>query len=77
MACDGGCIAGGGGPKNNKITNINKTKRSLSMYKIDRNSRLKNSYENKKIKKLYKDLLIEPNSEMAHKLLHIEVDKDE
>lgn len=75
MACDGGCIAGGGGPKINKITNINKTKRSLSMYKVDKNSRLKNSYENKKIKKLYKDLLIKPNSEMAHKLLHIEVDK--
>jgi hypothetical protein len=41
------------------------------------NSRLKNSYENKKIKKLYKELLIKPNSDMAHKLLHIEVDKDE
>ena len=22
MACDGGCIAGGGGPKINKVTNI-------------------------------------------------------
>ena len=77
MACDGGCIAGGGGPKFNKITNFNKTKRSISMYNIDKNSRLKNSYENKKIKKLYKELLIKPNSEIAHKLLHIEVDKDE
>ena len=72
MACDGGCIAGGGGPKINKVTNINKTKRSLSIYKLDKNSRIKNSYENKKIKKLYKELLIKPNSEMAHKLLHIE-----
>lgn len=77
MACDGGCIAGGGGPKTHKISNINKTKRSLSMYKLDKNSRFRSSYENKKIKKLYKDLLIEPNSEMAHKLLHIEVRNSE
>ena len=77
MACDGGCIAGGGGPKTNKINNLNKNKRSESMYRLDRNSRFKNSYENKKIKKLYKDLLIEPNSILAHKLLHIEVDKNE
>ena len=77
MACDGGCIAGGGGPKVNKITNIDKNKRSLSMYRLDRNSRLRNSYENKKIKKLYKELLIEPNSIIAHKLLHIEEGKDE
>lgn len=72
MACDGGCIAGGGGPKVNRITNINKTKRSLSMYRLDKNSRLRSSYENKKIKKLYKDLAMEPNDEMAHKLLHKE-----
>ena len=77
MACDGGCIAGGGGPKTHKISNINKTKRSLSMYKLDKNSRFRSSYENKKIKKLYKDLLIEPNSEMSHKLLHIEVRNSE
>ena len=77
MACDGGCIAGGGGPKVNRITNINKTKRSLSMYRLDRNSRLRNSYENKKIKKLYKELLIEPNSDIAHKLLHIGEDNNE
>lgn len=77
MACDGGCIAGGGGPKINKVTNINKNKRSTSIYKLDKNSRIKNSYENKKIKKLYKELLIKPNSEMAHKLLHIEVGKNE
>ena len=77
MACDGGCIAGGGGPKVNKITNINKTKRSISIYNLDKYSRVKNSYENKKIKKLYKELLIKPNSEEAHKLLHIEVDRDE
>lgn len=77
MACDGGCIAGGGGPKINKVTNINKAKRSMSMYRLDKNSKIKNSYENKKIKKLYKELLIKPNSEMAHKLLHIEVGNDE
>lgn len=77
MACDGGCIAGGGGTKTNKINNHNKNKRSESMYKLDRNSRFRNSYENKKVKKLYKDLHMEPNSMMAHKLLHIEENNDE
>ena len=32
MACDGGCIAGGGGPKVNRVTNGNKNKRSFSFY---------------------------------------------
>lgn len=77
MACDGGCIAGGGGPKVNKINNINKIRRSESMYKLDRNSRFRNSYENKKIKKLYKNLFMEPNSIVAHKLLHIKENSDE
>lgn len=71
MACDGGCIAGGGGSKQYKITNINKEVRSKAIYHKDKTVKRKNSYENPKIKRLYKELLIEPNSEEAIKLLHV------
>ncbi len=71
MACDGGCVAGGGGPKVNKITNINKLKRSQAIYRKDKSVKRRNSYENPKIKKIYSEFLIKPNSEISHKLLHI------
>ena len=77
MACDGGCIAGGGGPKVNKITNITKNKRIASIYRKDKSIKRRNSYENPKIKKLYKQYLIKPNSELSHKLLHIGDDNNE
>lgn len=71
MACDGGCIAGGGGSKQYKITNTNKISRSRAIYHKDKTVKRKNSYENPKIKKIYKELLIEPNSPEAIKLLHV------
>ena len=77
MACDGGCIAGGGGPKGNKVTNSNKNKRLASIYRKDRNIKRRNSYENPKIKKLYKQYLIKPNSKIAHELLHVKEVNDE
>lgn len=72
MACDGGCIAGGGGPKKYKISNTNKNIRSKSIYKKDKSVKRKNSYENPKIKKLYRELLIKPGSEKAKEILHID-----
>lgn len=71
MACDGGCIAGGGGPKKFKITNTNKELRSKAIYRKDKSVKRRNSYENPQIKKLYKELLIKPNSQKAIELLHI------
>ena len=70
MACDGGCVAGGGGPKTIKINNNTKTIRSRSMYKEDRKNKRKSSYQNPKIKKIYKELLKRPGSEIAEDLLH-------
>lgn len=70
VACDGGCIAGGGGPKNFKITNTYKELRSKAIYKKDKNVKRRNSYENPQIKKLYKELLSKPNSDKAIELLH-------
>lgn len=72
MACDGGCINGGGGSKRYKITNQNKTARSKSIYYKDKTVKRKNSYENPLVKRLYKELLISPGSMEAKKLLHID-----
>ena len=70
MACDGGCVAGGGGPKTVKINNNTKNIRSRSMYKEDKKNKRKSSYQNPKIKKIYKELLIKPGSNIAEELLH-------
>ena len=72
MACDGGCIAGGGGPKTSRINNITKNNRSKSIYKEDKKNKRKSSYQNPKIKKVYKTLLGRPGSEVAVNLLHNE-----
>lgn len=75
MACDGGCIAGGGGPKTTRINNITKNSRSNSIYKEDRKNKRKSSYQNPQIKKIYKNLLSKPGSDMAISLLHNEKDR--
>ena len=67
---DGGCVAGGGGPKTTKINNNTKTIRSNSIYKADRKCKRKSSYQNPKIKKIYKELLGRPGSDIAEELLH-------
>ena len=72
MACDGGCIAGGGGPKTSRINNITKNNRSNSIYKEDKKNKRKCSYQNPKIKKIYKEVLIKPGSDISHELLHKE-----
>ena len=72
MACDGGCINGGGGSKRYKITNQNKIARSKSIYYKDKTVKRKNIYENPLVKRLYKELLISPGSMEAKKLLHID-----
>ena len=71
MNCSGGCIAGGGQPK---VTILNKmtTKKARmdGIYDIDSKDKLRLCHENPEIKKIYKDFLVEPNSEIAEELLH-------
>lgn len=73
MACPGGCIMGGGQPiKSSKIrreVDVRKL-RSDALYSIDERSTIRKSHENPIVKKIYKDYLGTPGSEMAHKLLH-------
>ena len=72
MACEGGCVAGGGQPRVPKpqraavISN-----RTQNLYKQDtERARVRFCHENPDIIRIYKEFLGEPGSPIAHKLLH-------
>ncbi len=73
MGCTGGCINGGGQPilkaKMQSMVDV-REKRSKVLYNIDQNATFRKSHENEAILKLYKEFLHEPNSHVAHELLH-------
>jgi iron-only hydrogenase group A len=67
MACPGGCIGGGGNP----IKNWAKMAHRLqTVYRIDESLPTRKSHDNPVIKQIYADCLGEPNSPLAHELLH-------
>ena len=67
MACPGGCIGGGGNP----IKDWNKMARRFdAVYSTDEDLPIRKSHENPAIHALYDQFLGEPNSELAHHLLH-------
>ncbi len=68
MACQGGCIGGGGQPVpvNREIRQI----RREALFECDRMSELRKSHENPEIKALYDNWLGKPLGEKAHHLLH-------
>lgn len=68
MACPGGCIGGGGQPYS--LDKDILEKRMKGIYTIDELSVIRKSHENPSIKRLYEDFLGEPNSHLAHELLH-------
>ena len=73
MACPGGCINGGGQPilTDKEKTEEVKKLRAHGLYKIDKEERkYRKSHENPQVKKLYEEYLEEPNSHIAHRLLH-------
>ena len=73
MACPGGCVMGGGQPiKNSKIrAEVDvRSLRANCLYSIDAQSTIRKSHENPVIKKIYKEFLKKPGSEISHKLLH-------
>ncbi len=80
MACPGGCIMGGGQPiKSSKIraeVDVRKS-RADALYTIDERSIVRKSHENPFMKKLYKDFLEKPGSEIAERLLHTTYTKRE
>lgn len=67
MACEGGCIGGGG----NEPKTMNKVRaRQKAIYEEDRKLPLRKSHENPYVQQLYTDYLGEPLSEQSHHLLH-------
>jgi iron only hydrogenase large subunit-like protein len=68
MACPGGCVNGGGQPIHQKPEKIQK--RIKALYRIDSGMMYRRSHENKSVKTIYKEFLVEPNSHIAHEILH-------
>jgi len=69
MACPGGCVGGAGQPISCKDRS-KKQSRAQGLYTDDCKLPIKKSHENPEIKALYEKWLKEPNSELAHQLLH-------
>jgi ferredoxin hydrogenase len=71
MACPGGCIGGGGQPKNTTLNDSQlRTTRLNALYDRDAKNTLRLSHENPEIKAVYADFLGEPLGELSEQLLH-------
>lgn len=68
MSCRGGCIGGAGQPYPNDMDA--RARRMDALYDCDRVQTLHNAKDNPFVQEAYRNWLEEPNSEMAHKLLH-------
>lgn len=68
MACQGGCIGGGGQPYSLEKEILQK--RMSTVYSIDERMVIRKSHENPSITKIYEDFLEKPLSHIAHELLH-------
>lgn len=67
MACEGGCIGGGG----NAPKTMKKVKeRQRAIYEEDCRLPIRKSHENPYVQQLYKEFLGEPLGEKSHQLLH-------
>jgi len=79
MGCPGGCINGGGMPvvrhafhleEDLDIEDTYREKRGAALYSEDERQAVRQSHNNPQIIELYEKYLGEPNSHLAHKLLH-------
>lgn len=71
MTCPGGCIGGGGQPKDREYKgDALREKRIAGLYQRDAEMKLRLSHENPQIKTLYKEFYGEPLSELAEEMLH-------
>ena len=85
MGCPGGCINGGGQPyvkpcflpnEDDDILDTFKAKRANALYSEDERQVVRQSHNNTQIQELYEKFLGEPNSHLAHELLHTTYNKD-
>ena len=68
MACPGGCIGGAGNPVIGKVGEMQERMRFIQH--IDTASTYRTSQSNPDVHRLYEDFFGEPNSALAHRLLH-------
>ena len=85
MGCPGGCINGGGQPyvkpcflpnEDDDILDTYKAKRANALYSEDERQVIRQSHNNTQIQELYAKFLGEPNSHLAHELLHTSYNND-
>ena len=71
MTCPGGCIGGGGQPRD-ILADADETRkaRMASLYRRDASMQRRLSHENQEILQLYREFYGEPLSELAEKMLH-------
>ena len=70
MACEGGCIAGGGNPLVYSPTIDVKKKRMNALYTSDKRGKVRIASDNPDIKRVYNDFLGSPLSDISEKYLH-------
>jgi len=68
MACPGGCVGGAGNPMPTQEDEL--AQRQEVLISIDKVSEYRKSQENPDVLRLYAEYYEEPNSELAHRLLH-------
>lgn len=73
MGCPGGCVTGGGQPIVDARTRYYvdpRAARAAATYSEDESMAIRKSHKNPAVQKLYAEFLGEPNSHLAHELLH-------
>ena len=73
MGCPGGCVTGGGQPIVDARTHYYvdpRAARAAATYSEDESMAIRKSHKNPAVQKLYAEFLGEPNSHIAHELLH-------
>ena len=71
MACPGGCIGGGGQPKNlMRDADETRKRRIEALYRRDGAMELRSSHENPEIQAVYRAFYGEPLSPLAEQMLH-------
>lgn len=71
MTCPGGCIGGGGQPKDKSYEgDALREKRIQSLYQRDKGMKLRLSHENQEIQELYREFYGKPLSRLAEDMLH-------
>ncbi|MCL2838502.1 MAG: NADH-dependent [FeFe] hydrogenase, group A6 [Oscillospiraceae bacterium] len=73
MACEGGCVTGGGQPIVDAKTQMDidvKKVRAGGLYDEDKSLKVRKAHENPIVKKVYEEFLGEPCGHKSHKLLH-------